>query len=226
MSFINTSESDLTATLYTYFRSSASYRVRIALNLKGLAPRHVPIHLNRGGGEQFGAEFRALNPQSLVPVFADGAVTLSQSLAIMEYLDERHPEPPLLPASIEDRAHARQIALAVSCDIHPLNNLRVLKYLTDQLGLSEQAKNEWIHHWIKLGLQAIESDLARAPVSGAFCVGDRPTTADCCLVPQVFGAQRFGVDLTPFPRVRAINDACNALPAFADAHPSVQADAQ
>ena len=226
MSCINTSEFDLSSTLYTYFRSSASYRVRIALNLKGLSPEHVAIHLNRGGGEQFGAEFRALNPQSLVPVYADGAVTLSQSLAIMEYLDERHPESPLLPASIEDRAHARQIALAVSCDIHPLNNLRVLKYLTQQLGVSEQGKNEWIHHWIKLGLQGIEDDLARTSNGGAFCVGERPTIADCCLVPQVFGAQRFDVDLTPFPRIRAINDACNALPAFANAHPSVQPDAQ
>ena len=226
MSCINTSESDVPATLYTYFRSSASYRVRIALNLKGLAPRHVPVHLNRGGGEQFGAQFRTLNPQALVPVYSDDVVTLSQSLAIMEYLDERHPERPLLPASIAQRAHARQIALAVSCDIHPLNNLRVLKYLTSTLGASEQAKSEWIHHWIGLGLQAIEEDLARAPSTGAFCVGDRPTIADCCLVPQVVGAQRFGVDLTAFPRITAICDACNALEAFVRAHPGAQPDAE
>lgn len=216
----------MSATLYTYFRSSASYRVRIALHLKGLEAQHVGVHLNRGGGEQFGAPFRAVNPQSLVPVFADGAVVLSQSLAILEYLEERHPAPPLLPTTIEARARARQIALAVACDIHPLNNLRVLKFLTGPLGLPEQAKNDWVRHWIGLGLDALEAELVRERGDGPFCVGAQPTIADCCLVPQLFNAQRFGVDLAPYPTLRAIDAACQALPAFAQAHPSVQPDAE
>lgn len=214
------------ATLYTYFRSSASYRVRIALNLKGLEVRHLPVHLSRGGGEQFGAEFRALNPQSLVPVFVDDGVALSQSLAIIEYLDERYPTPPLLPESIEDRARARQIALAIACDIHPLNNLRVLKRLTQDMGISDAAKNDWVRHWVDLGFRALEDVLAAQPRKGSFCIGERPTIADCCLVPQVFNAERFGVDLSPYPTLRAIHAACQALPAFAAAHPLKQPDAE
>ena len=212
-------------TLHTYFRSSASYRVRIALNLKGLEAKHVPIHLNRSGGEQFGTEFRALNPQSLVPVWSDGAVVLTQSLAIMEYLDERHPAPPLLPATIEERARTREIALAIACEIHPLNNLRVLKYLTGQLRVDEDAKNTWVRHWIELGLHALETRLS-ADRRGPFCVGTQPTIADCCLVPQLFNAQRFGVDLAPYPTLRSIDAGCQALPAFVAAHPSVQPDAE
>jgi len=211
--------------LHTYFRSSASYRVRIALNLKGLDARHVYVHLNRNGGEQFSESFRALNPQALVPVFADGTVTLSQSLAIMEYLDERHPTPPLMPSSMDGRAKVRQLALAMACDIHPLNNLRVLKYLTATLGASEEAKTEWIKHWTILGLEALETELARDRAAQLFCVGGQPTIADCCLVPQLYHAQRFGVDLAPYPTLRAIDAACQALPAFRDAHPSVQPDA-
>lgn len=211
--------------LHTYFRSSASYRVRIALNLKGLEARHVPIHLNRSGGEQYGEEFRALNPQSLVPVWSDGAVVLTQSLAIMEYLDERHPTPPLLPAAIEDRARVREISLAIACDIHPLNNLRVLKYLTGQVRVHEDVKNAWVRHWIELGLQALERRLS-ADRRGAYCVGTQPTMADCCLVPQLFNAQRFGVDLAPYPALGSIDAACQALPAFAAAHPAAQPDAE
>lgn len=211
--------------LHTYFRSSASYRVRIALNLKGLDAQHLPVHLSRDGGEQFSESFRALNPQALVPVLVDDAVTLSQSLAIMEYLDERHLTPPLMPPTLEGRAKVRQIAAAMCCDIHPLNNLRVLKYLTGSLGASEEAKNEWVRHWSILGLQALETELARDRAGQTFCVGGQPTIADCCLVPQLFHAQRFGVDLAPYPTLCAIDAACQALPAFRNAHPSVQPDA-
>ena len=213
-------------TLHTYFRSSASYRVRIALNLKGLDARHVPVHLTRGGGEQFSADFRALNPQALVPVFADDKVALSQSLAIMEYLDERYPASPLLPTTLEGRAGARQIALALACDIHPVNNLRVLKYLTGTLSVNEEVKQEWVRHWMVLGLQALEAEIVRHGDGRDFCVGQYPTIADCCLVPQLFNARRFEVNLEPYPALRAIDAACQALPAFRDAHPSVQPDAE
>lgn len=212
--------------LYTYFRSSASYRVRIALNFKGLEARHVAVHLNRNGGEQFGAAFRALNPQALVPVLADDGLALTQSLAILEYLEERYPQPPLLPASIEARARARQLALAVACDIHPINNLRVLKYLTGTLGLSEDAKTQWVRHWIASGFDALEAQLAAAERDGPYCLGSLPTIADCCLVPQFFNARRFGVDLAAYPTLAAIEAACQRLPAFQRAHPDAQPDAE
>jgi maleylpyruvate isomerase len=167
-----------------------------------------------------------VNPQSLVPVFREGDLVLAQSLAILEYLEERFPSPPLLPASMEERAHARQIALAVACDIHPLNNLRVLKYLNETLGFSEGAKSHWAKHWINLGLAAIEAQLRRTYRSGEFCVGSQPTIADCCLIPQLFNARRFGVDLATYPTLRAIDERCQALAAFNDAHPSNQPDAE
>lgn len=212
--------------LHNYFRSSAAYRVRIALGLKGLPYTYVSVHLNRDGGEQFKAPFRTRNPQQLVPVLQDGDVDVSQSLAIMEYLDETHPAAPLLPAAPAARARVRSLSLAMACDIHPLNNLRVLKYLTGPMGLSEEAKASWINHWHSVGLAALEADLARDTQRGRFCVGDAPTMADCCLVPQVFAARRFGLDLAPFPMLQAIDAACQELPAFQLAHPARQPDSE
>lgn len=212
--------------LYTYYRSSAAYRVRIALNLKGLAYDAVPVHLVRGGGEQRQADYLALNPSGLVPTLVDGPNTLSQSLAIIEYLDETHREPALLPGSPADRARIRAIAQSIACDIHPINNLRVLQYLTRELGIREEQKNAWYRHWIEVGLGAVESMLASDPRTGAFCHGDTPTLADCCLVPQVFNARRFGCDLSAMPLILGIAERCAGLDAFRRAAPEQQPDAE
>jgi maleylacetoacetate isomerase len=218
----------MTMDLHTYFRSSASYRVRIALNLKGLKARPHHVHLTRGGGEQLQPAYTALNPQALLPLLEEDGLRISQSLAIMEYLDEAHPGPRLLPQDAAARARVRELSLAIACDIHPLNNLRVLKFLTGDLGLSEQAKLTWIAHWISIGFTALEATLtpSRSTGDGPFCVGATPTMADCCLVPQWFNAERFSVDLAPYPTLAAIVDACNALPAFQEAHPAMQPDAE
>lgn len=215
-----------TLVLHNYFRSSAAYRVRIAINLKGLDYQYVPIHLTRDGGMQFNEPYKSLNPQQLVPLLDDDGFQLSQSLAIIEYLDEKYPEVRLVPDSLQGRARVRQIALAISCDIHPLQNLRVLKYLTGTLGLSEEHKLGWIRHWLSCGLEALEADLSRSPSRGNFCYGDTPTMADCALVPQLFSASRFDVDLDPYPTLRAIYAACEALPPIAAAHPSRQIDSE
>ena len=212
--------------LHNYFRSSSAYRVRIALNLKGLAYDYASVHLNRNGGEQFSAAFVARNPQRLVPVLSDEGVDISQSLAIIEYLDETYPATPLLPATPADRAYVRQLSLAIACDIHPLNNLRVLKFISGPMGLSDDAKQTWIAHWTTTGLDALEQELARSPQRGRFCFGDTPTMADCCLVPQLFNAQRFNVDLAPYPTLRAIDSACQSLQAFELAQPARQPDAE
>ena len=212
-------------TLYSYFRSSASYRVRIALNLKGLGFDTIPVHLLNQGGEQFLPRFAELNPHSLVPVLAHEGRHLTQSLAILEYLEERFPMPSLLPGNALARSRIRALALDIACEIHPLNNLRVLRYLKHQLGVDEDQKGAWIQHWIKLGFSALEMQLAADATRGHFCVGDTPTMADCCLVPQLFNARRFEVDMAPYPTLVAIEDACNALPAFQQAHPAQQPDA-
>jgi maleylpyruvate isomerase len=215
----------MTIRLYSYFRSSASYRVRIALQLKGQTYETIPVHLVNHGGEQFAPAFSLLNPQSLVPVMEVDEHHLTQSLAMLEYLEERFPEPPLLPAGLVERAYVREIALAIACDIHPLNNLRVLRMLTQELGLGDEVKQGWITHWIERGLAALEKKLAASDRRGRFCHGDTPTMADCCLVPQIFNARRFEVDMTPYPTLVAIEQACLALPAFQQAAPGVQPDA-
>jgi maleylacetoacetate isomerase/maleylpyruvate isomerase len=212
--------------LYTYFRSSAAYRVRIALNLKGLAFDSVPVHLLQSGGQQHDPAYAALNPNETVPTLDDDGKILIQSLAIIEYLDETHPAPPLLPGTAADRARIRAIAQTIACDIHPINNLRVLQYLTAGFGLSEEQKARWYCHWVERGLQAVEKMLARDCRTGRFCHGDAPTLADCCLVPQVFNAQRFGCSLDGLPTVRRICAACEALDAFARAAPARQPDAE
>jgi len=210
--------------LYDYFRSSAAYRVRIALNLKGLEAEREFVHLVKA--QQRADAYLALNPQGLVPalVMDEGAV-LTQSLAIIEWLDETHPEPPLLPADALDRARVRGLALAIACDIHPLNNLRVLNYLTNTLGVSNEQKNGWYRYWIDTGFEALEQRLAREPDTGRFCHGDAPTLADICLVPQVANARRYKMDLSPYPTITRIDAACQALPAFAAAVPEKQPDA-
>jgi maleylpyruvate isomerase len=211
--------------LYGYFRSSAAYRVRIALNLKGLAAEHVPVHLRKG--EQRAAPFAALNPQKLVPALeTDDGALLTQSLAIIEYLDEVHPHPALLPPDALGRARVRSLALAIACDIHPLNNLRVLKHLNRALGLDEEARNVWSRQWIAEGFTAFEAMLAHDPRTGRFCHGDQPTLADVFLVPQVANAERVDCDLTPYPTITRIAAAARALPAFADAAPDRQPDAE
>ncbi|MBI3144100.1 MAG: maleylacetoacetate isomerase [Pseudogulbenkiania sp.] len=211
---------------YTFFRSSASFRVRIALNLKGLPYEAIPVHLSRDGGRQRSAEYLAVNPEGLVPTLEIDGHALSQSLAIIEYLDERYPAIPLLPADPLERAQVRSFAQAIACDIHPLNNLRVLNYLKNELEIDEERKNAWYRHWVETGLAALERRLGREAEPGRFCFGDTPTLADCCLVPQIFNAQRFQCDLSAMPRLLAVHAACMELEAFRKAEPGAQPDAE
>ncbi len=212
--------------LYSYWRSSAAYRVRIALALKGLSADYVPVHLIRDGGEQNRAAYQAINPQRLLPALElDDGTVLTQSLAIIEYLDEIVPQPPLLPATALERARVRALAQVITSDIHPLTNLRVLKYINHAFPANDEARIEWIRHWINEGLTAFEKRLEKHPQTGRFCHGDTPTLADCCLVPQLYDARRFKLDLAPFPRLTQIETACLALPAFMAAHPDQQPDA-
>jgi maleylacetoacetate isomerase len=210
--------------LYTYYRSQASFRVRIALNLKGLAREDVFLHLERG--DQFAPEYRALNPQMVVPTLIDGETRLFQSLAILEYLEEKYPKPPLLPRDIAARAWVRGLALINIADSHPLIVPRIRHYLTDELGLGEAPLRGWIGHWLGAGLAAMEALLAGHAESGRFCHGDTPTIADIGVVTQVTPARTFGVDLAPYERVVRVYDSCMAIPAFADAHPAKQPDAE
>ena len=212
--------------LHSYFRSSASYRVRIALNLKGLSYDLVPVHLLNNGGEQHSDNFRALNPDALVPVLENDGVALTQSLAIIEYLEETYPVPALLSTIALDRAWQRSLALMIACDIHPINNLRILQYLTNVLGVSEEEKNTWYRHWCEQGLASVEKMLSKDKRVGRYCYGDAPSLADCFLIPQIANAKRLQCDLTTMPTLLRIYDACLQLDAFIHASPAQQPDAE
>lgn len=207
--------------LYNYFRSSASYRVRIALALKGLAYDYKAVHLQKN--EQFNESYAAVSAARLVPLLRDGDTTLTQSLAIIEYLEETHPEPPLLPKDPVARARVRSLAFDIACEIHPLNNLRVLRYLVKDLKVAEDDKDRWYRHWVETGLEVVERRLAAAP--STYCHGETPTLADCTLVPQIFNAQRFNCRLDHVPHVMRVFDACMKLPAFEDTRPEKCPDA-
>ncbi len=209
--------------LYTYFRSSAAYRVRIALHLKGLEAEHIPVHLVNNGGEQHSETFRQVNPSELVPALIENDFTLTQSLSMIEYLEEKFSETPLLPKDLQQRALIRAFSLTIACDIHPLNNLRVLQYLTRTLNASDEQKIEWYRHWVITGLKALETQLTHS--NGQFCFGDQPSLADCCLIPQVYNAKRFNIDLSDFPKIESIYTHCNSLDAFQKAAPEAQLDA-
>lgn len=211
---------------FGYFRSSAAYRCRIAFNLKGIEPTFQPVHLRRNGGEQKLAAFKAVNPQALVPALVTDNGILTQSLAIIEWLDETHPERPLLPKDPLARANVRAFAQAIACDIHPLQNLRVLDYLRNDIRLDSEAVTAWCQRWIGDGLEACEAVLSRNQQSTDFTFGDAPSLADICLVPQLYSADRFKVSLERMPRLRAIRERCEAVPEFASAHPSVQSDSE
>jgi maleylacetoacetate isomerase len=214
-----------TLKLYSYWRSSACYRVRIALNLKGLAYETLPVHLLRDGGEQHGAEFAAVNPQELIPVLLHGDRVLRQSLSIIDYLDETFASNPLMPSTARARQRVRAVAQMIACDIHPLGNLRVQQYLEHKFGADQAQRDAWTRHWVRSGFSALERVLEDNPSTGTFCEGDMPSMADCCLVPQVYNALRFGVEMREFPNLLRINQACLELPAIAAARPENQPDA-
>lgn len=211
--------------LHSYWRSSAAYRVRIGLNLKGLRYDIAAVHLVRDGGDQHKPGYLATHPQKLVPVLQHGQRMLRQSLSILEYLDEMWPEPALLPATARERQRVRALAQLVACDVHPLNNLRVLQYFEHEWNVPQPERDAWVRHWIEEGFTAFEAMLQNHPSTGRFCDGNAPTIADCCLVPQVYNARRFGLDLSPYPTILRIEDACLALPAFDAARPERQPDA-
>jgi maleylacetoacetate isomerase len=212
--------------LYSFFRSSASYRVRIALNLKRLSYEQAAIHLRRGGGEQLSAAYKAVNPQALVPALEVNGDILTQSLAIIEYLEETHPDPALLPGEPAQRALARSMAMIIACEVHPIQNLRVLNYVKKEYNQTDEQVNRWARHWIDLGLSALEQMIVAQSKRGRFCLGDAPTLADICLVPQLGNARRYGCDLSKYPAIVEIEKNCMALPAFANAAPEKQPDAE
>ncbi|OSZ41269.1 maleylacetoacetate isomerase [Alcaligenes faecalis] len=212
--------------LYSYFRSSAAYRVRIGLNLKGLDYQIKPVHLLKDGGQQHQPDYVQINPVQLLPALDDDGLIITQSLAILEYLDERYPELPLLPKASAERAWARSMAQTVACDIHPLNNLRVLQYLKNELHAEEDARNQWYRHWVQVGLEGLEALVQRhGKKDHLFIFGDTPGIAEICLIPQMFNARRFEIDLSAFPRLLAVEEKCLELSAFQEAAPDRQPDA-
>lgn len=213
-------------TLYTYWRSSAAYRARIALNVKGIDYQPRFVHLTRDGGEQFSPEYRAVNPQSRVPTLVHGSVTVTQSVAILEYLEEICPKPALLPSDPAGRARVRSLTQLLACDVQPLQNTSVSRYLRGAFAASDEQMSAWYAEWIGRGMSALEQRLAREPGTGRFCHGDAPTMADCCLVPQCYAARRFAVDPEQYPTIARIDAACASLPAFARAAPERQPDAE
>jgi maleylacetoacetate isomerase len=215
----------LSLELFTFWRSSASYRVRIALNLKALPYVPHAVNLTKDGGEQFASAYRAVNPQSRVPTLVHDGQRFAQSLAIIEYLDEVFPGTRLMPKDPIDRARVRMLSQIIACDIQPLQNTSTTKYLKEKLNLDDAAIADWLREWITRGLDAFTAQLERDHLSGKFCHGDTPTMADCCLVPQMYAADRFGVPATRYPRLALITENCNALAAFQHAHPSKQTDA-
>ena len=212
--------------LYGYFRSSAAFRLRIALNLKGIAPEYRFVHLLKDGGQQHAPSYKAINPQEIIPTLAHDGHVIGQSLAAIEYLDEIRPEPPLLPRDAVGRARVRQLAYVVACDVHPINNLRVSNYLRDKLSAGTEAQRDWHQHWIRLGFTALETLLSSSAETGKYCHGDRPTLADICLIPQMANARRVSLDLSPFPTLLRIEKGALALAAFTAALPANQPDAE
>ena len=216
----------MTPKLYSFWRSSAAFRVRIALNLKGIEFDTIPVHLSKNGGEQMGEVYSSKNPNRLVPLLEEGQKSIHQSLAIIEYLEEVRPEPTLLPKLAIDRAWVRSVAMDITSDIHPINNVRVLRYLIKKLGISNESKDEWYQHWVKIGLESIEKQLSHDPRVGRFAYGDNPGLIDICLVPQLFNALSAKVDVEPYPTLMRIFHECMKLPAFIDASWEKQIDAE
>lgn len=216
----------MTPKLYSFWRSSAAYRVRIALNLKGMDYEIIPIHLSKNGGEQMGEIYSSKNPNRLVPFFEDDQKSIHQSLAIIEYLEEVQPEPAILPKLAIDRAWVRSVAMDITSDIHPINNVRVLRYLIRKLGISNESKDEWYQHWVKVGLESIEKQLSSDSRGGKFAYGDQPGLIDICLVPQLFNALSAKIDVGPYPTLMSIFHECMKLPAFIDASWEKQIDAE
>jgi maleylpyruvate isomerase len=212
--------------LYGYFRSSAAFRVRIALNLKGITPDYRFVHLRKDGGQQHAPTYRAINPQEIIPTLVHDGHVIGQSLAAIEYLDEIRPNPPILPSDAPGRARVRQLAYVVACDVHPINNLRVSNYLRDKFAAGQDAQRDWHQHWITLGFAALETLLSSSSETGQFCHGDQPTLADICLIPQLANARRVALDLSAFPSLLRIEEAALALPAFDLALPANQPDAE
>ena len=211
--------------LYGYWRSTAAYRVRLALNIKQVSYSQQSVHLVKEGGEQFKPEYQSINPQGLVPTLVDDGVAVGQSLAILEYLEEKYPQRPILPTTLTERAVVRQLCQIIACDLHPLNNLRILKYLSNELKISDADKSKWYHHWLARGFEAFDKLLPKSGLAGPYCLGGELSMADVCLIPQIYNADRFDFSMDAYPRLQEINQNCLKLIRFQDAIPENQPDA-